>query len=244
MLTEIVSKQYKFEQKRYINSQQCAAFQQKLLEVMKLDPEFPSEGKAHIRSLYFEPEKTTRENRRYGKVEEQYSLKWIQSGESDSFYLIKKSVSCGSVKKQYQKLSMEDCKKMTATSPRWMSNSTCPLVRELSVKMNTEQLRPGTVLEFDRQAYVYDVGNVHATLDCGFACGKFQDNFLEVAEYEAIDRSVVLLKIRYEDFLPCTVQSLLNDRIPDQTKSLQQSRGKDRYPTVNVCFPSVPVHET
>ena len=84
-----------------------------------------------------------------------------------------------------------------------MGTCQAPLVWELSDKMRTQGLRPKTIVDYTREAYVFAPGNVRVTMDynirTGMGCAGFLDpNCVTIPAGDA----PVLLEVKWDAFLP------------------------------------------
>lgn len=81
------------------------------------------------------------------------------------------------------------------------------LVRELLSKMQIHQLRPRTIVDYKREAFVYPPGNVRITLDTDLktglgSCDFFHPNLAMVTSSDQFG----VLEIKYDEFLPDIVK--------------------------------------
>ena len=85
----------------------------------------------------------------------------------------------------------------------WMPDSGRPLVQELYHKMRSQGLRPRTIVDYTREAFVYGPGNVRVTLDydirTGLRCTDFLDpDCITVPAGDA----PAILEVKWDAFLP------------------------------------------
>ena len=83
-----------------------------------------------------------------------------------------------------------------------------PLCRELFCKMRTQQLRPRTVVDYSREAFLCSAGNVRITVDSDIRTGLTPRGFLSPRLRElSVGRAV--LEVKYDAFLPDFVRDLV-----------------------------------
>ena len=77
------------------------------------------------------------------------------------------------------------------------------LVRELYAKMRAQGLRPKTIVDYDREPFVFGPGNVRVTLDYNIRTGLDCTNFLDVnrATVPAGDAPIIL-EVQWDEYLP------------------------------------------
>ena len=85
----------------------------------------------------------------------------------------------------------------------WMLHAKHPLIRELYSKMQTQQLRPKTIVDYVREPFVYAPGNVRVTLDYDIRTGLGCTDFLnsDCPTISAGD-STIILEVKWDEFLP------------------------------------------
>lgn len=103
----------------------------------------------------------------------------------------------------------EACEALLAGDIRPLCRSGDPLLLELYAKMRYEGLRPRTLVDYLREAYVYSPGNVRVTLDWDVRSGvRCIDLFNLSAPTPAGDgrAGALLLEVKFDAFLPEVIQ--------------------------------------
>lgn len=83
----------------------------------------------------------------------------------DFIRLEKKSKVNGLCSKFSAKISKEECIKIINNDIDWMLNCDRPLIQEFYYKIKSQMLKPKTVVDYVREAYIYKAGNVRITFD-------------------------------------------------------------------------------
>ena len=85
--------------------------------------------------------------------------------------------------------------------------SDVPLVRELYLKLLAKGLRPKTIVDYQRDAFIFPAGNVRVTLDynnrTGMNCVDFFN--LDCATVPVSDNPIVL-EVKWDEFLPSIIR--------------------------------------
>jgi len=99
-----------------------------------------------------------------------------------------------------------------------MKNSDDPLVVEIYHKMLHQQLKPRTIVDYIREAYVYNPGNVRVTIDKSIRTGLVSNDLFnrELPTVETLPRQLALLEVKYDEFLPEIINDIL--QIGDRQK--------------------------
>lgn len=108
----------------------------------------------------------------------------------------------------------------------WMSQSQYPLLVELYGKMHSGLLRPKTIVDYQREAYVYGPGNVRVTIDRSIKTGLKSTNLFnpDLPTISAGDAKY-LLEVKYDSFLPDVIAKIVQ----------LQARQKSPYSKYAVC---------
>lgn len=203
---------YRHEYKHAINLLDYHTLRQRLRPITRLDPNAKADGRYHIRSLYFDndDDKALRE-KLYGlPTREKFRLR-LYNGSGDFIRLEKKSKANGLCHKQSAKLTRAQAEQLLALDTAWMPDTGDALLAELYAKMRYQRLRPKTLVDYWREAYIFPYGNVRVTFDSEvrtglYATGLFDQN---VPTLRTGEPGVLLLEIKYDHFLPDIIRDLI-----------------------------------
>ena len=89
----------------------------------------------------------------------------------------------------------------------WMAVSGRGLIIELYSKMQTQLLRPKTIVDYRRTAFVYGPGNVRVTIDEDIRMGVNVRDFLDcTAPSLPAGDSGIVLEVKWDEYLPDTIR--------------------------------------
>lgn len=198
------------EWKHEITVSDMIQLRQRLRAVMKPD-EHGSDGKYHIRSLYFDTpsDKALREKINGINRREKFRLRYYNLDPS-WIRLEKKSKVNGLCRKESAVITVEEAQKLMNGKLDWMVVSDKPLVRELYAKMRSQLLRPKTIVDYTREAFTYGPGNVRVTLDydirTGLGCTDFLNPHCITIPAGAVP---IILEVKWDAFLPDVIRDAL-----------------------------------
>ena len=195
---------YRHEFKHYINFSDYLAVKNRIKALAVPDAFARSDGTYRIRSLYFDNlydkallEKINGVNRR-----EKFRIRCY----NDDFRFIKlekKSKIHGLCLKQAEKLTEEEVTFLLSGNFDFLKHSSKDSLKfELYSKMNSQQLRPKTLVDYTREAFVYPTGNVRVTLDSDIRTGMYSTDFLNYDLPTVRTGSDIILEVKYDEFLP------------------------------------------
>lgn len=199
--------QFRHEWKHEIDPGDRAALRARLRAVCRPDPHAP-EGRYLIRSLYFDTptDKVLREKLDGLDRREKFRIRYY-NGDTSLIHLEKKSKRVGLGSKTQAELTAAQAQDIVDGRLDWMPGSGVPLVQELYGKMRGQLLRPRTIVDYTREAFIFPAGNVRLTLDFDIRTGLSSTDFLDPAcvTVPAGD-PVTILEVKWDGFLPGIVR--------------------------------------
>ena len=217
---------YRHEQKIEISQGDLLALRSRLRAVMKTDPHAP-EGRYVIRSLYFDNDKNKALREKLDGVNQREKFRLRFYNEDTSFIrLEKKSKINGLCRKEGVTLTATQVEELLAgeLSAEATAGTTedataaaqnepapiAPLTHELLVKMRSQGLKPKTLVEYTREAYIFAPGNVRVTLDYNIRTGLSGTDFLnpDCIMVPAKDAPAIL-EVKWDEYLPDIIRDLI-----------------------------------
>lgn len=207
---------YRHEQKIEISYGDLLALRSRLQAVMKPDSH-AKDGRYEIRSLYFDngKNKALREKLDGVNKREKFRLR-CYNGDMDFIRLEKKSKLNGLCRKESVRLTtaqaeaLLDGKELDIATQATDTGLTAPLIRELVSKMRSQGLKPKTLVEYTREAYVFAPGNVRVTLDYNIRTGLNGTDFLnpDCVMIPAGDAPAIL-EVKWDEYLPDIIRDVV-----------------------------------
>lgn len=162
------------------------------------------DGTYNIRSLYFDDlfDTALREKINGVNMREKFRIRYYENNTS-FIRLEKKSKINGLCNKMWIPISRDDTERIVSGNIEWMQNDERALVRELYLKMKDKGLRPKTIVDYTRDAFVFPAGNVRVTLDYNIRAGMQSIDFLnpDLVTVPAGD-SPIILEVKWDEYLP------------------------------------------
>ncbi|MDF2985889.1 MAG: hypothetical protein K0R50_1399 [Eubacterium sp.] len=199
------------ELKHSINYADYITLRQRLKLIAQQDPNVDENGKYKIRSLYFDnfDNKALMEKINGINNREKFRIRYYNDDYS-FIRLEKKGKINGLCFKRSAKLTVDQCNKLIAGDLEWMKRSTEPLIIELNSKMNYQQLKPRTLVDYVREPYIYVPGNVRITIDTGIKTGlASRELFNKELPTLKTSRDLIILEVKYDEFLPNIIRDII-----------------------------------
>ena len=201
---------FRHEWKHEISYSDLMVLRQRLGAVMQRDAHAKN-GRYFIRSLYFDnaADKALREKLDGVNDREKFRIRYYNHDPS-VIHLEKKRRRNGLGSKEMAALTAGEAQRIVDGDTEWMKNADRPLVRELYTKMQSQGLRPKTIVDYMREPFVYGPGNVRVTLDYDIRTGLRSTDFLnpDCVTIPAGD-SPIILEVKWDDFLPNIIRDIV-----------------------------------
>lgn len=202
--------QYRHELKHEIGISDMIAIRQRLKVVAMPDTHAIS-GKYFIRSLYFDTPNDKALNEKIDGVSRRQKFRIRYYNFDKSFISLEKKCKVGGLGlKVMAKLSEEEAQSIVDGKIGWMRNSKDDLIRELYSKMVSENLRPKTIVDYEREPFIYLPGNVRVTLDYNIRSGLNSVDFLnENAITVPAAYGICIMEVKWDNFLPEIIRDVV-----------------------------------
>ena len=194
---------FRHEWKIEITPADRIAIRQRMSAVAKPD-KHAKDGKYLIRSLYFDnaADKALHEKNDGVNLREKFRIRYY-NGDTSVIHLEKKSKINGLCNKLSAPLNAEEAQRIVDGELDWMAADSRALVRELYAKMRSQGLRPKTIVDYDREPFVFGPGNVRVTLDYNIRTGLDCTDFLNVnCVTVPAGSATIVLEVKWDAYLP------------------------------------------
>lgn len=165
------------------------------------------DGRYEIRSLYFDDPRDTALREKLDGVarREKFRIRYY-GGDASYICLEKKIKQDGLCGKRSVLLSAQEVQRILEGDLGWMAGR--PLVQELLCKMRDGGLRPKTIVDYTRDAYVFPAGNVRVTLDYNIRTGLASTDFFNPASLTVpAGDAPAILEVKWDEFLPDVIRA-------------------------------------
>ena len=200
------------EIKHEITYHDMIILRKRLQTVMKRDS-YAKDGIYKIRSLYFDniSDKALREKIDGVNHREKFRIRYYND-DTSFIRLEKKSKKSGLGNKQMAPLTLEEAQKIIDGDYEWMKScKDRPLILELYTKMVLQGLKPKTIVDYTREPFTFDAGNVRVTLDYNIRTGLKCTDFLnsDCITIPAGDTNTIILEVKWDNYLPDIIKDIV-----------------------------------
>lgn len=211
---EMPERKFRHERKHSINYSDYLALRNRLQLVMKKDANVKEDGTYQIRSLYFDnvDDKVLKEKINGYDNREKFRIRYYNQ-DYDFIRLEKKSKIHGLCSKESVDITKEQCERILNGDIGWLIESKVALFVDLYTKMNYQQLKPRILVDYIREPFVYEAGNVRVTLDNQIRTSIYNKNLFDENSLSIIvPDNQIILEVKYDAFLPEIIENLVQLR--------------------------------
>ena len=205
-----MGKKARHEHKMYINTSDYMGLASRLRHIARLDNNALEDGKYKIRSLYFDNysdkavmEKFSGVNRR-----EKFRIR-IYNDDPSFIRLEKKSKLNRLCYKESETLTKDQCEKLLNGNFSFLKDEQKPIFMELYTKISYQSLRPRTIVDYKREAYIYPAGNVRITFDSDIRMSNNTSSFFDPKLVTIPAANATILEIKYDGFIPEIIRQIV-----------------------------------
>ncbi|MBC8569276.1 polyphosphate polymerase domain-containing protein [Zongyangia hominis] len=203
---------FRHELKHMVSQSDAIALRQRLRAVASPDTYAGGDGRYLVRSLYFDniQDKALREKIDGVNRREKFRIR-CYNYQPGPIKVEKKSKVAGLCAKESALITRGQCEALLSGDTEWMLECGSPLLVELYAKMKYQQLRPKTVVDYTREAFVYAPGNVRVTLDSGIMTGIHSTDFFNprLPTLPAGTQGAPILEVKFDEFLPSVIAGMV-----------------------------------
>ena len=233
----MIKSTWRHELKYFINQPDWALLRSRFPAAVHLDSHAGASGTYHIRSLYFDDYwQTAYEEKDMGVLlRHKYRIR-LYNYSDQVIHLERKSKYGQYIWKQSAPLTRGETDAILDGDYQFLKNSPHNLLRELYYECTSRVMRPRVVVDYDREPYVMEAGDVRITFDrhvrAGF--GRFDIFDPAMPTAEVLPGDTMIMEVKFTTFLPKIVRSIL----PPNARELTAA---SKY--VMCCDASVRQHE-
>lgn len=203
---------FRHELKHVINTADYLTLRNRLKHIACTDKFAGSDGTYQVRSLYFDTPDNQELMKKINGISRRAKFRLRYYNHDTSFIrLEKKSKRRGLCCKVKTTISKEQCARLLNNDLDWLFSSDDTLLQELYARIKYQLLRPKTVVDYLREAYTYEPGNVRITIDSNVRSGLFSKNFLDpdLPTVAVTPKGTAILEVKFDEFLPELIQDIL-----------------------------------
>ncbi len=200
------------ERKYAISQTEYHILRGKLLHFMSRDPNAGSSGKYRIRSTYFDnfSNRILNEKKEGYLNRDKYRVR-IYEKRDHYINLERKSKRNNLTFKSKCMVTRREFEKWRIGDIDWMEHDERPLIRDLYTEMKYNQIKPTTVVDYEREPLIYPFGNVRITFDSKIQSSLYNTDMFhkQLPMVDVLEPNLIILEVKYDEYLPEIIKHLL-----------------------------------
>ena len=205
-------KTFRHELKYYINFFEYHSLAMRLSAILKLDPHASKSGDYHIRSLYFDDVGSNALSDKQAGIlsRKKYRIR-IYNISSEIIRLERKERIGQFIRKYSAPLSLNEYNLLLQGNFDFLLNKDEELCQFFYKDIRCHGMKPSVIVDYVREAYISDINNIRITFDKNLRTGLTSTDLFnkKLAMVSAIDEPLMVLEIKYDNFLPDYIKNIL-----------------------------------
>ena len=201
------------ELKYHITPAELTVLRAVLRPLMQLDPNGNERNEYHIRSLYFYTINDDALEEKIAGVGNRKKYRIRIYNFSDRVIKLECKSKYGDlISKQSVTIPRDLAEQLIAGDPEGLQRMRHPLLHDVFREMRTRLLRPIVIVDYVREAYIHPAEEVRITFDKQLRTGLYSSDMFNpmLPTYPVFDDPVEILEVKYDEFLPSYLQSVLS----------------------------------
>lgn len=223
--------QYRNEFKHIINYPEYTLAKFRLKNLLPLDENAGSGGSYTIRSLYFDDYYNNAYHDKYAGVANRCKYRIRIYNQSERTVHLERKVKKGSYSyKQVAPLTVEEVYCVIQGDYEFLLRSTHELLWVFYHECVSNLLRPRVVIDYEREPYILDVGDVRVTFDKNIRVGMDGFDIFDpsMPMMEVLPLGSLIMEVKFTEFLPTLVREVLPTKASEYTAVSKYILGCDR----------------
>lgn len=207
---------FRHELKYGIDALQYATLRAKLSSTLKRDAHVDSDGRYHVRSLYFDDFKNTALFEKLAGVRHRKKYRIRVYNFDASYVKLERKTKLGQyINKECTTLSRDDIERIMAGSISFLAGSKNPFLRQFYTDCRCELPRPVVIVDYYREAYTHPISNVRITFDTDLRTSIGTGSFFHrtPCPIRVIDAPSTILEVKFNSVFPQCLCGLFPDTI-------------------------------
>lgn len=208
----MTKQKYRQELKYYINYFDYLTIKNKLRHFINLDKNANDRGEYNIRSLYFDDINNSALFQKLSGIRERSKYRVRIYNYSDELIKLEKKIKNENfIRKEVAIITKEEFNMIIKGDIDFMINSKNPLLIDFYLKSQAVLLKPKVIVEYVREAYISEIGNVRITFDKNLKSGLNSTDLFNqsLPVITVLEEGYMILEVKYDEFLPEYIKKLI-----------------------------------
>lgn len=204
---------YRHELKYYINPGDYEMLKSAMSSLLLPDQNAVNGG-YHIRSLYFDDFENNAMMEKINGVKHRKKYRIRLYNHSAGFIRLERKLKDGEfVSKDNMVLTKQEAESILNGDYGFLIDKDNKLAHDFFVELQTRGLRPATIVDYYREAYVHPIEDVRITFDSDLRSGVFDKNIFNenLQTVPMYEDNLIVMEVKFNHYLPQYIKVILNN---------------------------------
>jgi hypothetical protein len=219
MLEVDAKPQLRHELKYEVNPLEYQVTEKKLSAILQPDPHMQGASSYNVRSLYFDDIKNSSLADKEAGVYKRKKYRMRIYNQSDDFIKFERKTRIGAyMLKESTRITREQADRLIDCDFEFLASLENQLLREFYLETRCKMMRPVVIVEYEREAYIHQVGTVRITFDTQLRTSLGYKQFFsrDYGSMRALEQQDIILEVKYNEVLPGYISGLFPNTIRPQ----------------------------
>lgn len=206
---------FRYEQKYLIDRYQYEEIRPVLDAMSEHDVHVREKGEYMIRSLYFDDMYRNAYNEKADGIyqRKKYRIR-IYNCSDDVIHLECKYKEGAYINKEFLRITRDEFDRIIVGDSSFLLKKDSQMAREFYVDVRTKLLKPCVIVDYEREPFVFDAGNVRITFDKNVRAGDCREDFFarDIPVYHVYEEDKIILEIKFTGYLPERIRQIFKVR--------------------------------
>jgi hypothetical protein len=205
---------FRHELKFLLDESQVELLRRRLIPLIKRDKNAGETGVYKIGSLYFDDVWRRSYTQKLMGTSRRAKYRIRAYNDDDSFIRIERKLKFDKlISKQSAAITRDEYDKILAGDFEFMFTSDKPFLREFYYESVSNVMRPRVIVDYDREPYTYQGGDVRITFDMNLRAGMQGFNLFDPDRPVSycMEKNQTILEVKFTEFLPKFIEESLKE---------------------------------
>lgn len=206
---------FRYEQKYLINRYQYEEIRPVLDAMSERDTHVKEKSEYMIRSLYFDDMYRSAYNEKTDGIYQRKKYRIRIYNCSDEVINLECKYKVGAyINKEFLRLTRDEFDKILVGDSSFLLKKDSQMAKEFYVDVCTKLLKPHVIVDYEREPFVFDAGNVRITFDKNVRAGYWWEDFFarNIPVYNVYKEDKIILEIKFTGYLPERIHQIFKVR--------------------------------
>ena len=209
---------FRYEQKYRLNYQDYTLLKMRLAGVLEKDQNINADGFYTVRSLYFDDLWNTAYTEKMMGIKDRQKFRIRLYNQSDDTIRLERKIKSNQyISKQTALLTRDETQKILAGNYDFLLKSEDNLKKLFYHQAKSRILRPRVVVEYDREPYILDAGELRISFDKNIRAGELGFDIFDadMPMVETMEPGQVIMEVKFTNFIPSYIRKMLPGKAAD-----------------------------